>query len=218
MENPDRALAIWWRDACKDFSLYFLTKSTQEQRALLITCCPAMPEVPAHIREERGEELTATDMILPELQLEGLLSKDGRGLIMMMLKRLASADVGLEADIALLRMLHANGQMPVFSNGALAKYNTPFVDPLDPEYNIRALPAAASNAQIMETHRLMAEGKLVHAEVWLTCTIRRKALSDFLMCLKTDFEEHQCPKRAAGAESDLADKVKEKVQPSRSEL
>ena len=72
------ALVRWWRESCKEFGLFYLLKTEAERRQVLLSCSPDMPDDPAGTRESRGETVTATDMLLPELFLEGLQAGQGR--------------------------------------------------------------------------------------------------------------------------------------------
>lgn len=71
-------LVRWWRESCKEFSLFYLMKTEAERRQILLSCSPDMPEAPAGTRENRGETVTASDMLLPELFVEGLQAGQGR--------------------------------------------------------------------------------------------------------------------------------------------
>jgi hypothetical protein len=182
------ALAVWWRGSCKDFSLYFLSKSIEEKRSLLLKCSPDLPELPAGAREMLGEEISASDVLLQELSLDGLLSSDGKGLILMIVRRLATPDRAMAKDLELLKAMHQRGQMPSFSNGALDSFKMPFVDPLDPEKSIQCVSQNCNPQKILEIHHKIIEGELVDAEVWLSCTMRRNCFAEFISGLRAAFE------------------------------
>lgn len=184
-------LVKWWRQSCKEYSLYFLMKTEAEKRQILLSCCPDMPDEPAGTRELRGETVTASDMLLPEMFVEGLLAGQGKCLILLLTRRLASPDTGLENDLRLMNSLHERGQMPKFSNGKLDSFDTPFVDLRDPLRQIQCLTEDSSPTTILTTQQWLREGRLVHADVWLSCTMRRNMLADFFMGLKHDFERNK---------------------------
>ena len=177
-------LVNWWRESCKEFSLYYLIKSESERREILLSCSPDMPDEPAGTRENRGETITASDMLLPELFLEGLQAGQGRCLILLLTRRLASPDTGLENDLQLMKALHDRGQMPIFSDGKLTDLNTPFVDIRDPTRSIQCLAKDSSPNTIMATKQHIKDGRLIDADVWLTTVMRRNILADFMMGLR----------------------------------
>lgn len=180
-------LVPWWRESCKEFSLFYLTKTEDERRQMLLSCSPDMPEEPAGTRESRGEAVTATDMLLPELVLEGLQAGHGRCLVLLLARRLVSPDTGLENDLKLMKSLFSRGEMPIFSGGKLAAFDTPFVDMRDPTKEIQCLTDESSPTTIQTTQQWLKDGRLVDADVWLSCTMRRNILADFMMGLKEAF-------------------------------
>lgn len=180
-------LVQWWRQSCKEFSLFYLMKSEAERRQILLACSPDMPDEPAGTRESRGESVTATDMLLPELFVEGLQAGQGRCLILLLTRRLAAPDTGLENDLKLMKALFERGQMPIFSGGKLAAFDTPFIDLKDPNREIQCLTEESSPTTILTTQQWLKEGRLVDADVWLSCTMRRNILADFMMGLMNLF-------------------------------
>ena len=182
-------LVPWWIQHCKNFSLQYLMKSEEERKQTLLKCLPDMPEQAAGTRERMGGTVTATDMLLPELFLEGLQAGNGRCLILLLARRLASPDTGFENDIKLLNSLYRRCSMPLFSNGAFNNMDTPFIQLGDPDENIKCLDSNCSPETRSATLELLDQGKLVHADVWLACSVRRNALADFMLALKDDYEE-----------------------------
>lgn len=78
--------------------------------------------------------------------------------------------------------------MPIFSGGKLAAFDTPFVDMRDPTRRIQCLTDESSPTTILTTQQWLREGRLVDADVWLSCTMRRNVLADFMIGLKEAFD------------------------------
>eukprot|EP00959_Pyramimonas_sp_CCMP1952_P293983 6148399-Pyramimonas_sp.AAC.1 len=68
-----------------------------------------------------------------------------------------------------MRALHRGGRLPDLSGGVLGPLDTPFVDPSDPEGRVRALSASTTDERRRQTVLELADGRLVHAGVWLAC-------------------------------------------------
>jgi hypothetical protein len=180
-------LVPWWRESCKEFGLFYLMKTEAERRQILLSCSPDMPDEPAGTRQARDQTITATDMLLPELFMQGLQAGQGRCLILLLARRLVSPDTGLENDLKLMKSLHSRKEMPIFSGGKLDAFDTPFVDIRDPSKEIQCLTEESSPTTVQTTHQWLKEGRLVDADVWLSCTMRRNILADFMMGLKGAF-------------------------------
>jgi hypothetical protein len=159
-------LVRWWRESCESFSYFYLFKSSEQRIEFLLKCSPDMPKESAATRERNGERINATDLIVPELFIEGFEAGNGRCLILFLTRRLASPDTGLENDLKLLGDLHRRGVMPTFSNGSLDSFKLPFVDPLDPTETIQSLSNNASPETMDQANQYLASGKIIHAEVF----------------------------------------------------
>jgi hypothetical protein len=182
-------LVTWWRESCESFSYFYLFKSPEQRKEFLLRCAPDMPTQAAATRERNGEVISATDLIVPELFLDGFEAGNGRCLILFLARRLASPDTGLENDLTLLRGLHGRGVMPTFSNGSLDSFRLPFVDPSDPAETIQSLATEASPETLQQATHYLSTGKIIHAEVFLTCSVRRSFIAAFISALKTAYEE-----------------------------
>jgi hypothetical protein len=182
-------LVIWWRESCESFSYFYLFKSLEQRKEFLLRCAPDMPIQAAATRERNGEMIKATDLIVPELFFEGFEAGNGRCLILFLTRRLASPDTGLENDLTFLRGLHGKGVLPTFSNGSLDSFRLPFVDPLDPTETIQSLATDASSETIQQANQYLSSGKIIHAEVFLTCSVRRSLIATFISALKAAYEE-----------------------------
>jgi hypothetical protein len=171
----------------QEFCTWFLSLNSEQQRALLLRCCPDMPEQSPFARESAGESLNATDIILPEFSLDSMLASAGRIFILFMTRRLASADLSMADDIKMMQDLYNRKVLPSFSGKALEGQDTAFVDPTDPTETIRSLapntPEDKRNA-ILENFKT---NRLVRAEVWLALKIRRLSIAALLESLA---EEH----------------------------
>lgn len=179
------ALSHWWERHCKSFSTWFLMLTSQQQRDLFLKAVPDMPE--ESIYESSDVSLKATDVILPEFSLSGMLSNNGRIFILFMTRRLVAKDLCMQSDLKLLNDIHQRKMLPSLSNNALEQMDTPFVDPMDPDENIRSL----SNTSSPETREAVVNhitlGRVIRAEVWLALKLRRAAIATLLEVMA---EEH----------------------------
>jgi hypothetical protein len=116
-EDQHVALQLWWEHNQELFSSWFTSMTANEQTILLRKASPDMPNMTAGARELAGEKLAASDVLLPELSLEGLLGAEGKLLVLFFARRCQQADRAYFADIQLLNKMHANGVMPTFSAG-----------------------------------------------------------------------------------------------------
>lgn len=198
-------LVPWWRQHCKEYSLYYLMKSEEERKDILMKCAPDMPVTAAGTRERMSEIVTATDMLLPELFVEGLQAGNGRCLILFLTRRLASPDTGFQNDIALLNSLFKRNSLPLFSNGAFDGLNTPFVEIGDPNEDIKSLDVSCSAETQEATLKAIEQGRLVHADVWLSCCVRRNALADFMLALKGVYEDEIIATASLNIDENLED-------------
>jgi hypothetical protein len=167
-----------------------LMKSDEERKCLLLKCAPDMPETSSVSREQSNPNaiISTTDIILPELCLDGLQAGKGRCLILLLTRRLASPDIGLKTDLKLLNSQFERKVLPSFSGGAFDSLNTPFVDMFDESESIQSISADASEDIKSQVKTYLKEGRIVHGEVFLACSVRRNALADFILALKDEFD------------------------------
>jgi hypothetical protein len=133
------ALCSWWQRHNKEFSLWFLAQPAETQRALLVQCCPDMPiQTPATRELYTGSDLTPTDMLIPELTQEALLSNQGKLCILLITRRCVSTDHCLSGDAKFLNTKFVTGMLPAFPEieESFRGLDTPFVDPADPKGSI----------------------------------------------------------------------------------
>eukprot|EP01033_Poteriospumella_lacustris_P014398 gene14398-10291_t len=93
----------------------------------------------------------------------------------------------MQEDIRLLNDLYANKKLLSFSNNALEQMDTAFVDPLDPEENIRSLSATTSAETRGLINGHLAINRVIRAEVWLALKLRRSAIAALLELLVEEY-------------------------------
>jgi hypothetical protein len=168
-----------------------------------------MPERTPGSREAAGDKLKATDMILPEISQEALLSSGGKLLTLFFARRLTAQDYCFRGDILLLYQQFKEGRMPLFSNNNLAELDTPFVDPLDDDENIRSLSKETSEEGRAQIMGHFETGRLVHADVWIALKLRRASLVAFIEVIVCEHQSQVTPKPsptyAALLEAELAE-------------
>jgi hypothetical protein len=189
IEDRYVALSQWWQRHCKLFSLWYLSLNETQQKELILKYCPDIPLTSKFARETNGEKLQATDKILPELSLEGMLASQGKIMILFFTRRLTSSNLCMQDDLVMLNHLLHTKQLPSFSNHAFDNLNTPFIDPLDPEENICALPAKPEKKVLEAVWEKLKNGELIHAEVWLALKLRRQAIVSILEGMILNYEE-----------------------------
>jgi hypothetical protein len=195
-ESKMSALSAWWNRHCKSFSLWYLSLSAEHQLEVLSECV----DMPVK-RKKSDEQMTAADLLLPELVGEDLAGNSfettgcasqttlvtavyfspsaspggvsqGRGLVILMTSRLVSSDRFFSEDIALLHDRFVTGRLPLLSQGALSSLRLPFVDRADPSEAIQYLPIDVSEEREAEVAQQIDQGlTLVHAEVWLALRV-----------------------------------------------
>ena len=181
VEDKYTALSQWWHRHCKSFSEWYLSLSEHEQRQIIKKACPDIQEQSAFTRETLNRALIqASDVILPEFSLEGMLASKGRIFVLFMTRRLTPTDLCMKEDIKMLTDLLERKMLPSFSHHALEKLDTPFVDPLDVDENIRSLSPETSIESRKMVEDYLKSGRLVHAEVWISLKIRRASIVSLL--------------------------------------
>ena len=194
-------LEQFWHAHQRTFAAWFMALPAAGQAMVLRAGSPDMPDAaPAE-----GEACSATAVILPELNVESLVASGGRGLIALYEARARMGAGGADAaDCCMLMKLHARGRMPCFSNNAFEGLALAWVDPSDPEENVRALQMGSPDAHMAAKQQDMLSGKLVDAEVWTTKRMRQTALLGFLLAAAAVFErefmatKQGAPEGAAG--------------------
>lgn len=167
----------WWQRHNKSFSLWFLGLDREAQRSVLLKCCPDMPELTPASRElYTGIALTASDMLIPELTQEALLSNNGKLLLLLITRRLISPDHCLCADAKFLNSKYAAGVLPVFPEveERFKGIDTPFIDPMDRREAVNCLDPTTTTPGVRENvNTMLEEGKIVRGQVWIAMKVSR---------------------------------------------
>ena len=184
VELKMNCLNQFWTRYNRQFSLWWLQKSKQQQEALLLRACPDMPASPAQ------HELRPSDILLPELNLEALSSAGGRVLVVLFATRLSALDTAFNKDITLFNEYHASGNMLIsVIPQQLSSVPFAFIDPLDSSESVQSLGAAPSDELKAQLVAYLQSGRVVHANVWFGVKLRRAALVAFHSFLVQVFEE-----------------------------
>jgi hypothetical protein len=190
VEDETIAMSGWWKRNCKPFSEWFLAQTVDDRVNLLKKGCPDLPKITAKTRESNGETLTATDMLLPELTEDALMASNGRLCILFVTRRMVDGGLCIGSDIKLLQNLHNTKQLPLFSLGEqIDKMDTPFIDPTDPDENIRTLGPETTLAMRNEVLAGFESGRFCALPVWVALKVRRTAIASFIKALMQEFEE-----------------------------
>lgn len=204
-EDKLSALQQWWQRHCKSFSEWYLSIDYIHQKEIILSVCPDIPEMSSFSREGVAKP---TDVLLPEFSLEGLLNSNGRLLILFLTRRLTPLDLCWREDVKLLDDLRARHILPSFSRGELSRLDTPFVDPLDPEENIRSLCDSTSSEKRESILELLQTYRIIHAEVWLALKLRRGSIAAFIEklvdCHQKEVEKKPSPTYLALLQGELA--------------
>ena len=198
-EDRHAALARWWLENNRPFSVWFLTTLPDDdaRRKVLVEAAPSMPRRPATARDKTQEDnMTATDWLLPELSQDGLLAGGGKLLVLFFTRRCMKADDETSCcmlqDLKLLNDLNLSGLLPQLDQGALdetVKQGIAFVDPLgDPSESIQLMPHSASIDVKQAVVDRLSNGTLIEARVFLALRMRRDTLLSFLCNLVEVFE------------------------------
>ena len=143
-EDRHIALQLWWERNNETISNWFSSLTKDEQIMCLRKASPDIPTQTAGSRESAGEKLNASDVLLPELTIDGLLGANGKLLSLFFSRRCQQADRSYFTDLQLLTAMFARGSMPLFSKDMLKDMDTPFVDPADPNENVQSLSTDTS--------------------------------------------------------------------------
>ena len=192
-EEKYAALTSWWERYKDKFTAWYMNLSLDEQRSILRKASPDMtiksPKSRAEstlatnsinansnstsiINNETDNHETVnpfrpTDLLLPELSEESMLACQGKLLLLLLGRRLQSPDLCYQTDIKLLNGQFHKSVLPMLSNVQLDHIDTPFVDPMDEQENVRSFgPEMTSEIRATFSDHFET-GRLVRAEVWL---------------------------------------------------
>ena len=192
INNKLRAnLASFWRDHGIDFALAWLTKSVEERADFVRS---AVPDI-----KNEASESDPSDLLLPELNLSVLQAQQGRGLVALMQTR-ASLEESIEkADLAHCQKLDKAGQMPIFSGMEVAgKEGDAFAGKLAFVLDDGRVVVCDTEEQEKQNGRLVAEGKVLDANQFITKNVRRTVLLQFCCGLADKFLEEKAVRDAVG--------------------
>jgi hypothetical protein len=124
--NEDKYVVLrqWWEKHCKSFTEWYLNLDAAKKEETLLKASPDMPKDTAGTREASGETLKASDVLLPELNLQALTAEGGKLLALFFTRRCVSQDLCFHADVMFLNGLLKSNNLPLFSNGALKDMDT----------------------------------------------------------------------------------------------
>lgn len=183
-ETHGEYLARFWGAHASAFMRWFLALPYAGQVSLLRNACP---DIPAQY-DLSAERPQAAQFLSPDLTLKALLEENGKVFLRMMNVRASRSDDCTRQDLLYLRALRAENKMPTFSGETFKHVSLAFVDPLDAEQNVQSLLPSASQVLLDEKKTLIAQGKLIEADVWLTLQMRQQVVYALLTNVAHTFE------------------------------
>ncbi|TMW69506.1 hypothetical protein Poli38472_001662 [Pythium oligandrum] len=182
--TPAEYLLRFWDANASTFMRWFLALPYAGQVSLLRNACPDIAvEFDAAERNPQASQL-----LTPELSLKALLEENGKVFLRLMNARARRAEDCTRHDLIYLSALRAEGKMPVFSGDTFKHVSLAFIDPADPEQNVQSLLPSASKAVLEEKRALIAAGKLIEADVWLSLQMRQQVILTLLTNVAHTFE------------------------------
>lgn len=178
-------LSSFWDIHGVVFMKWFLSLPSTGQVSILRNACPDLAASPV----PEGELGLASDRLVPEMNIEGLLECQGRGFIRLMYQR-AKKDCMVE-DILYLKDLRRKQCMPTFSKDEFdpKKVAIAFVDPTDPSLQVQCVMHPVEKKEIVqEIVQRIEQDELIEADVWLTLQFRQQTLIAFIANVAHTFE------------------------------
>lgn len=179
-------LQRFWRANASAFMRWFLALPYTGQLTLLRNASPDLPV--EYTQVDRPQSVQATQLLAPELTVKALLEENGKVLLRLMNARATRADECSRHDLLYLLSLRGAGTMPTFSGETFRHVSLAFIDPTDPEQNVQSLLPSASETLLNEKKALIAQGKLIEADVWLTLQMRQQVIYALLTNIAHTFE------------------------------
>ncbi|GAB9472041.1 Sperm-associated antigen 6 [Globisporangium polare] len=183
-ETHGEYLTRFWRAHASAFMRWFLALPYAGQVSLLRNACP---DIPAQY-DLKAERPQAAQFLTPDLTLKALLEESGKVFLRMMNARASRSDDCTRQDLMYLRALRGENKMPTFSGETFKHVSLAFIDPLDSEQNVQSLLPSASQGVLEEKKVLIAQGKLIEADVWLTLQMRQQVVYAMLTNVAHTFE------------------------------
>jgi hypothetical protein len=177
-------LQRFWAANSSVFMKWFLSLPYAGQVSLLRN---ASPDLPAEYRPDEPNP-KATQLLTPELSLKALLCDNGKSFLRLMNARSNRPEDCLRHDMVYLGSLRSQGTMPTFSGEAFRHVSLAYIDPVDPEQNVMSLLPSASEKILEEKKELIAKGRLIEADVWLTLQMRQQVIMALLTNVAHTFE------------------------------
>lgn len=188
-EDRHVALQLWWERNGDGMSGWIESMTKENQITMLRRASPDIPTQTAGVRETAGQKLSASDVLLPELTIDGLLGANGKLLSLFFKRRCGQTDRCYFADLQLLNSMFARGSMPLFSQNTLDAMDTPFVDPADRDENVQSLSVETPQENRASVLAHLITGRLIHADVFVSLKIRRAALVHFMIVIVECYEK-----------------------------
>jgi hypothetical protein len=182
-------LQQWWSRHCQGFSHWFLTLSHEQQQSTLLNACPDMPISIPNLNDI--SIIKPTDIILPELVLDSLLTSNGKLFILFLTRRFVNQDFGHSIDLKLLNKLLSEEKLPLFSNQKLSEFKISFIDILDTSEIIQGLPLNIDITSDIYKHVMynINIGRFIPIEVWLGFKLRRLTLTNFIINIIDQYQD-----------------------------
>jgi len=182
-EDIYNGLSAWWLRNCKSFSIWFISLSKIEQSHVILEACP---DIPRNI--DINHPTCLTDVIVPDMELEGLLKGDGKMFILFITRTLSQIDISFMEDLKRIKTISSQEYLPDLTQGSGVGYNTPHIDPSDPNESVRAIGEDMLDHHKKTIERDLADDKLIELNVWLALKLRRITISTFVLAIA---ETHQ---------------------------
>ncbi|DAZ99986.1 TPA: hypothetical protein N0F65_001990 [Lagenidium giganteum] len=182
--SPGAYLVRFWDAHASVFMRWFLALPYAGQVSLLRNACPDIP-AQYDVNEPRPQ---ATQLLTPELTIKALLDQNGKVFLRLMNARARRAEDCARQDLRYLQSLRNAGTMPTFSGETFRHVSLAFIDPQDREQNVQSLLPSASKETLEAKRALIAQGKLIEADVFLTLQMRQQVILTLLTNVANTFE------------------------------
>lgn len=177
-------LSAWWLRNCKAFSIWFISMNTLEQSRVILEACPDIPKT-----VDINNPTKLTDIIVPDMELDGLLKGDGKLFILFMTRALSHMNVSFAEDLKRIKTLHNQGCLPDLTQGSAVDFSTPHVDPKDPDENVRAICEDMLDSKKKAIEKDLADDKLIELNVWLALKLRRMTIATFVLGIAETYQK-----------------------------
>jgi len=191
--------------------MWFLSRTIEEQRAILLEACPDIP-LSQRGADEDLNNFTLTELIVPDISVDSFLANaQGKLLLLFITRAVAHIEHAWLDDLRRLKSLKEQRRLPDLTNGTCSHLNIPHVDPQDMAENVcqvdpNSLPEAREKiVKWIETDRL------VEIDVWMCLKIRRMTVSSFILALaeihQKQVEDKPSPTASALIKGEVAQRI-----------